>query len=576
LHKSLTATALLLALASLPTQAEFAVNAQTEGDQGDSYNCTNESGRSVIVWRSSRDESSGYASCGRVIDAYGNYLSDEFRVHTYFLRNQMYPCVSLDAASNFLCTWDSYNQDGTVYSVFGQWYTPDVVRDGPEFCQHVTTEGNQIHSNTAMWPDGSYLIVWQSYGHDGDGWGVYGQRYGADRNMVGPEFRLSAMTADHQQYPTVSAFDDGRFVVSWDTWDPSWNPIGVYGRVFDADGAPLTGDIACSSGTSGANWARCATVGDNFAVAWEAADSSGLGVYAALFDVSGARIRGPWRANTYTPNHQENMNISAKSDGVFIVVWESQYQDGSEYGVYGQAYWPDGTPLGSEFRGSTTTASGQHNPCISLDDYGRFVLSWSYNDPVTHWDVHGDVLRLSLSPEWTPGWQLVSIPVDSPDFSMSAVFDDVTAAGNSLLNNLYRYVPGTGYQVYPGPFASPDRRDGYWLYLTQPAREVGCGRVSGQAEAIPLLQGWNLVGYPHVTPGPWADCSVDRYGQVKTIAEAAAAGWIQEAAFYYDGAYRSVVPFPPGDDTQLRPWRGYWVLANTTGLTLLVAPPDEY
>lgn len=554
--------------------AEFRVNAWTTGDQGDSYNCTNQAGHAVIVWRSWGQDGSAYGDYGRVIDAYGNFLSDEFRVHTYTQASQLYPCVSLDAVGNFLCTWDSYNQDGTSWSVFGQWYTPDAVKDGPERCQHTTTEGSQIHSNTTMWPDGSYVIVWQSYGQDGDGWGVYGQRYDADRNKVGPEFRLSAATWGHQQLPTVWRTGDGGFVTSWETLDGDFNPIGIYARKFDPNGNPLTGDLPCSTGTSGPIGARCAASDSGrFVVTWEAADSSGLGVWARLFDENANPVKGPWRVNTYTNDHQENVNISMTSDGRFIIVWESKGQDGDGYGVYGQAFRPDGSQLGREFRGSTTTASGQHNPCISLADDGRFVLSWSYLSPSTGWDVCGDVLRLSLSDEWDAGWHLVSIPVELPDFSMAAVFDDVTAAGNTLYNNLYRYRAGYGYQVYPGDFAAPSRTDAYWLYLSHPAQEVACGRTYGRTEQIPLLQGWNMVGFPHEAPVPWAECTINRYGSRKNIDEAAAAGWIEKTAYYYDGTYRILCTCQPADDTMLRPWRGYWLLANTTGLTLEVPPP---
>jgi hypothetical protein len=63
------------------------------------------------------------------------------------------------------------------------------------------------------------------------------------------------------------------------------------------------------------------------------------------------------------------------ADGDFVVVWQSNYQDGSSWGIYGQRYNASGVAQGSEFRVSTYTTGQQFIPSIAMDAGGDFVAS---------------------------------------------------------------------------------------------------------------------------------------------------------------------------------------------------------
>jgi len=62
--------------------------------------------------------------------------------------------------------------------------------------------------------------------------------------------------------------------------------------------------------------------------------------------------------------------------------------------------------------------------------------------------------------------------------------------------------------------------------------------------------------------------------ETKSVSQAESAGWVQGLIYFLDGAgYRTVAPGGGGDDTALRPWRGYWMLAELPGLSLIVPTP---
>ncbi|MDP3859709.1 MAG: hypothetical protein Q8Q73_18270, partial [Stagnimonas sp.] len=83
-----------------------------------------------------------------------------------------------------------------------------------------------------------------------------------------------------------------------------------------------------------------------------------------------------FRVNTYTANNQVSPAIAMDAEGDFVVSWQSQFQDGSGFGIYAQRYNAAGTPQGSEFRVNTTTVNSQISPAIAMDADGDFVVSW--------------------------------------------------------------------------------------------------------------------------------------------------------------------------------------------------------
>ena len=55
-------------------------------------------------------------------------------------------------------------------------------------------------------------------------------------------------------------------------------------------------------------------------------------------------IRDRFQVNTYTSSDQYDPSVTALKDGGFMVSWESNGQDGSGYGIYGQRFGVDGSP----------------------------------------------------------------------------------------------------------------------------------------------------------------------------------------------------------------------------------------
>jgi hypothetical protein len=81
------------------------------------------------------------------------------------------------------------------------------------------------------------------------------------------------------------------------------------------------------------------------------------------------------QANTFMQGAQEEPAIAKLANG-YIVVWASDGQDGSGYGIYGQRYTLDGARIGAELHISETTAGDQLKPRVAGLADGGFVVVW--------------------------------------------------------------------------------------------------------------------------------------------------------------------------------------------------------
>ncbi len=101
------------------------------------------------------------------------------------------------------------------------------------------------------------------------------------------------------------------------------------------------------------------------------------GVLSTALAVAQAPPMGPeFQVNTYTTAWQFWPVVASDPAGNFVVVWNSNTQDGSYNGIFGRRYDSSGTPLGAEFPVNEFTTGPQSLPDIAMDAAGNFVVAW--------------------------------------------------------------------------------------------------------------------------------------------------------------------------------------------------------
>src|SRR5437773_1877756 len=159
-----------------------------------------------------------------------------------------------------------------------------VTPVGGEFLMNTTTANAQTSADVVVTAAGGSIAVWASANQDGNGWGVFGQRFDASGAAVASEFQVNQTTAGDQDRPHVAADGTGNFVVTWT--DTQSGATNVFARLYNADGTPKGGEFIVNSVTSGnqQNSDVAMESGGNFVVAWDGAGTGDTdGIYARYF-----------------------------------------------------------------------------------------------------------------------------------------------------------------------------------------------------------------------------------------------------------------------------------------------------
>jgi hypothetical protein len=386
--------ALLVLVAALPWLAsaqmqaagsEFRVNTYTTGYQGVPALAMDGTGRFVVVWESDNQDGFALGIFAQRYDEAGAPLGGEFRVNTYTTFNQAYPAVAADAVGNFVVVWQSSSQDGDGYGIFGRRYDATATPLGSEFRVNTYTTGLQGYPAVGTDPAGNFVVVWVSEAQDGNLKGVFGQRYDAAGVPQGSEFRVNTYTTDDQRYPAVVVDAVGNFVVVWSSYLQDGDRFGVFGRRYNAAGAPQGTEFQVNTYTTDRQLRPGVAMdgAGNFVVVWTSFSQDGdLGAaMARRYDAAGAPQGGEFQVNTYTTSYQFGARVASDLLGNFVVVWSGGgSQDGSSGGIFSRRFNAAGAPQGVEFQINTYTTGEQNHPVVAADAVGNFVVVWQSNN----------------------------------------------------------------------------------------------------------------------------------------------------------------------------------------------------
>jgi Matrixin len=135
-------------------------------------------GSFIVAWRASL--SSAQTAWGIYVqrfDRQGLPIGNAMLVNTVTQGDPAYPRVTTDRAGNFAVVWERKNGDG-FYDIYARLYRSDgTARSAEEFKVNSYVSRDQRYASIGMDSNGDFLISWSSDRQDGDGWGIYAQRF---------------------------------------------------------------------------------------------------------------------------------------------------------------------------------------------------------------------------------------------------------------------------------------------------------------------------------------------------------------------------------------------------------------
>ena len=290
-YKTLLASYLLLALNSYLVKAQLStsggetqINTATTNTQQSPSVAMDSSSRYAIVWEALTDDGDDYGIYAKIYNASGNVSVSDFLVNSTTANSQRFPDISMNSSTGtFVVVWQSLNQDGDGWGIYQRIYQIDGTQILSESLVNGTTAGNQRHPKVTMQSNGAYIVTWES---EGD---IYARLFNSNGTANGSEFIVNSTTTDVQNYADIaSGVNDDSFVIVWQSLAQDGDGYGIYAQRYTSSGVESGSEFLVNNTTSQHQLEPSVTIDGSgeILIAWSSyiQDSDNLGIYARFYN----------------------------------------------------------------------------------------------------------------------------------------------------------------------------------------------------------------------------------------------------------------------------------------------------
>ncbi len=233
-----------------PQGPEFRVNTTTENDQSRPSVAIDDNGNFVVAWQSFGQDGSDYGIYAQRFNASGSPQGSEFQVNTTTEGGQLAPAIAMQPNGDFIITWDGLN-GATSYDIFARRFSASGAPLSGEILVNTYTAGTQSAPAIATDEFGNFVITWTSDGQDGSDYGVYARRFRPNGTPLSNEFQVNTFTEDDQEYPAIAMQPGGDFVITWESSGQDGDGEGVYAQRFELTSTVVFKDPSIQVGEDG-------------------------------------------------------------------------------------------------------------------------------------------------------------------------------------------------------------------------------------------------------------------------------------------------------------------------------------
>ncbi len=330
----------------------------------------------LAVWESRRQQEGRYGVYARRLDAWGSPRGGELAVNLGRGTHHQHPAVASGPGGAWM-VWEAWGLDGSAQGILSR------REGGDELLLNTTIAGSQETPAVLALSgaEGRRLAVWASPGAEPGTSRLRGRLVDAAGTPLGGELALSDGAGALDRLPSLAALPGGGFAVAWQRQVPGLPEAGgVLLRCFDAAGRPLGDERLLAAG--GIEPSLAALAGGELALAWMAREGIDwrvrLGRVAAgslaLAALAPGAEQGGW---------QSGVALASNAAGELAVAWNQLSADGREADVYARRYGADGAARGPAFRVNALAAGWQAMAAATgverlvLGEDGRLAVAWA-------------------------------------------------------------------------------------------------------------------------------------------------------------------------------------------------------
>jgi uncharacterized protein YkwD len=364
---------------NIVTSKPFLVNSFTTNFQNDPAITVLADGSFVITW-SSRGQDAGDNSAqsgiyGQRFSRSGAKIGVEFQVNTGVARDQANSSIAALADGGWVVVWASdVVGSGFSSNIYGQRYSANGFLVGGEFLINGFVADPATIATLAATglPDGGFVVTWDANISVFDQQ-ISGRRYGAN-GVGGSEFKVNTFNAIVGN-PATTYLANGGWVVTWSSFGQDGDGYGIYGQRYNSNGTTAGSEFLVNTnvvGQQGDSQVKALADG-SFLVVWasNAPNDSLDGIYAQRFNVSGIKVGG----EVQVTNELGVPGVTVLNDGGALVTWKSIAVTNS---LSGQRLDANGNKSGPAFLINSPNVSGvTESPVVAMLPDGRVALAWT-------------------------------------------------------------------------------------------------------------------------------------------------------------------------------------------------------
>jgi len=309
--------------------------------------------------------------------------------------------VAPDGAGGFVLVWAGRIGERPGADIFAQRVDGLGRPMGRAVIINQGRAGEQSRPAVARAADGSVWAVWESFGNDGESWGIAAQRIsvaGAEVVPVGSEVVVNESHEGAQCSPAVTALAAGGALITWVAQDAQSTSTFAMGRRFGSAGEPRGGEFRVSEAAAGAesNVTTAALPEGGFVAVWQVTSEAAAGgetfteatyaVRARWFDAEGRALGVGQRVGVGNERDEIEPAIDVDGIGRVTAAWMRQRAIAAEgYDVWAQRFDAQGRVLAEPFAVSEGSEWGWKNGvAVACAVDGRTAVSYNVVEPAAY------------------------------------------------------------------------------------------------------------------------------------------------------------------------------------------------
>lgn len=347
----------------------------------------------VFVWNDERTGEGTGSIRIRRFDVEGNALDSSYLVSDDGTYNRGMPHIDISSEGKIVVVWEDRRNAQYTPDIYGQRYDSSLTKIGSNFLiDTVTTPCYEPHVQIA--DNGNFVVSWLTPTDPKDN--IYFQRYDSTGTKIGNNVPVCDSVGASLKIGTYCEVgmekDDGDFVLTWgQTTNFPTDPWRIWAELRDSAGTAKDSDFVVSlvTGETAERPSISAQENGSFVICWDDYRGSYASPICRRFDANGDTLGSEIWVTTDTSGEPqiEYTQVDMDNNGIFAVAWTDFSDPDDSTNAFVRSYPWSEDPRSAILQLTDRRVSGQQTEetAIAINRYfgdvaiNNATVAWSYD-----------------------------------------------------------------------------------------------------------------------------------------------------------------------------------------------------